>query len=88
MLYFMHVEDFIDRTKCLISKLTSQGFKIPLLRRTFDKFASRNYELLFKYNHSLMTLLLVVADTSLVYHLMVFVVFYTLMVYVSPGGLQ
>ncbi len=49
----MHVEDFIDRTKCLISKLTSQGFKIPLLRRTFDKFASRNYELLFKYNHSI-----------------------------------
>ena len=49
----MHVEDFIDRTKCLISKLTSQGFKISLLRRTFDKFASRNYELLFKYNHSI-----------------------------------
>ena len=66
----MHVEDFISRTKRLISKLTSQGFKTRRLRQTFDKFASRNYELLFKYNHS--TLLLVVANTSVVCCLMIF----------------
>ena len=41
----MHVEDFISRTKSLINKLTSQGFEIRKLRRTFEKF----YELLFKY---------------------------------------
>ena len=44
-------------TKILVHKLTNQGFKKPKLRRVFEKFATNNYELLFKYNKSLKYLL-------------------------------
>ena len=65
----MHVEDFISRTKRLISKLTSQGFKTRRLRQTFDKFASKKNATMSFYSNTiiqLMTLLLVVANTVVV----------------------
>ena len=46
----MSAKDFIHRTKILIRKLTSQGFKANKLRHVFGKFAANYYELLFKYN--------------------------------------
>ena len=45
-----HLQDFSERTKILIRRLTSQGFKIFLLKKAFDKFVVDYYELLFKYN--------------------------------------
>ena len=46
----MSAKDFIHRTKILIRKLTTQGFKANKLRHVFGKFAANYYELLFKYN--------------------------------------
>lgn len=46
----MSVTDFIYRTKILVRRLTSQGFKPIRLRHVFEKFAAEHYELMFKYN--------------------------------------
>jgi hypothetical protein len=45
-----HLHDFAKRSKLLIERLVNQGFKLYLLKRTFDKFVIDHYELLFKYN--------------------------------------
>ena len=49
----MDVNDFIDRTKTLVCKLRKQNFVLFHLRRVFEKFATSNYELLFKYNQTI-----------------------------------
>ena len=45
-----HLQDFSERTKILIHRLTNQGFKKLILKKAFDKFVVDYYELLFKYN--------------------------------------
>ena len=46
------LKDFVDRTKILIDRLTKQNFVLSQLRRTFVKFTTTDYKLLFKYNVS------------------------------------
>ena len=52
-----HVTDFNARNKCLTVKLLQQGYRYHKLRKTFSKFYRRHYELIFKYNVGLKTLL-------------------------------
>ena len=52
-----HVTDFNARNKCLTAKLLQQGYRYHKLRKTFSKFYRRHYELIFKYNVGLKTLL-------------------------------
>ena len=49
----MSFEDFVFRTKKLVTRLTNQNFRLGKLKQVFQKFAESNYELLFKYNHSI-----------------------------------
>ena len=52
-----HVTDFNARNKYLTVKLLQQGYRYHKLRKTFSKFYRRHYELIFKYNVGLKTLL-------------------------------
>ena len=52
-----HVTDFNARNTCLTAKLLQQGYRYNKLRKTFSKFYRRHYELIFKYNVGLKTLL-------------------------------
>ena len=51
--------DFNARNKCLTAKLLQQGYRYMYhkLRKTFSKFYRRHYELIFKFNVWLKTLL-------------------------------
>ena len=49
----MSFEDFVFRTRKLVTRLTNQNFKLEKLKQVFQKFAESKYELLFKYNHSI-----------------------------------
>ena len=53
-----NVSDFKARNKCLSAKLLQQGNRYHKLRKTFSKFYRRHYELIFKFNVGLKTLLL------------------------------
>ena len=44
-----YLEHFSERTKLLVRRLVSQGFKLRKLIRVFQKFVVDYYELLFKY---------------------------------------
>ena len=50
-----HVVDF--NNKSLTAKLLQQGYRYHKLRKTFSKFYRRHYELVFKFNIGLKTLL-------------------------------
>ena len=52
-----HVADFNARDKCLTAKLLQQGYQYHKLRKTISKFYRRHYELIFKFNVGLKTLL-------------------------------
>ena len=52
-----HVADFNARNKCLTAKLLQQGYRYHKLRKTFSKFYPRLFELIFKFNVGLKTLL-------------------------------
>ena len=52
-----HVADFNAHNKSLTAKLLQQGYWYHKLRKTFSKFYRRHYELLFKFNVGLKTLL-------------------------------
>ena len=52
-----HVADFNARNKSLTNKLLQQGYRYHELRKTFSKFYRRHYELVFKFNVGLKTLL-------------------------------
>ena len=45
-----HVADFNGRNKSLTAKLVQQGYRYHKFRKTFSKFYSRHYELIFKFN--------------------------------------
>ena len=53
-----HVEDFNTRNKVLTAKLLRQGYRYHKLRKAFSKFCRRHFDLVFKYNVGLKTLLL------------------------------
>ena len=52
-----HVADFNARNKYLTAKLLQQGYRYHKLRKTFSKFYHRHYELMFKFNVGLKTLI-------------------------------
>ena len=52
-----HVADFNARNKCLTAKLLQHGHRYHKLRKTFSKFYRIHYELIFKINVGLKTLL-------------------------------
>ena len=52
-----HVIDFNARNKSLTAKLLQQGYRYHKLRKIFSKFYRRHYELVFKFNVGLKTLL-------------------------------
>ena len=52
-----HVADFNARNKCLTAKVLQQGYWYHKLRKTFSKFYRRHFELIFKSNFGLKTLL-------------------------------
>ena len=52
-----HVDDFNTVNKCLTVKLLKQGYRYHKLRKAFFKFYRRHYELIFKYNVELKSLL-------------------------------
>ena len=56
LLVCTHVADSNTRNKCL-TKLLQQGNQYHKLRKTFSKFYRRHYELIFKFNVGLKTLL-------------------------------
>ena len=49
--------DFNSRNKCLTVKLLQQGYRYHKRRKPFSKLYRRHYELIFKFNVALMTLL-------------------------------
>ena len=51
------VSDFNARNKSLTAKLLQQGYRYHKLRKNFSKFHRRHYELIFKFNAGLKTLL-------------------------------
>ena len=53
-----HVEDFNARNKCITAKLLKQDYRYQKLRKTFSKLYRRHYELIFKFNVGLKSLLL------------------------------
>ena len=54
-----HVDDFntSTRNKCYTAKLLKQGNRYHKLRKDFSKFYRRHYELIFKFNVGLKSLL-------------------------------
>ena len=52
-----HVTDFNARNIRLTAKLLQQGYRYHKLRKTFSKFYRRHYELIYKFNDGLNTLL-------------------------------
>ena len=55
---FSHVDDFNTRNKVLTAKLLRQGYRYHRLRKAFSKFYRRHFDIVFKYNVGLKTLLL------------------------------
>ena len=53
-----HVDDFNIRNKVLTAKLLRQGYRYHKIRKTFSKFYRRHFDIVFKYNVGLKTLLL------------------------------
>ena len=53
-----HVDDFNTRNKVLTAKLLRQGYRYHNLRKAFSKFYRRHFDIVFKYNVGLRTLLL------------------------------
>ena len=53
-----HVDDFNTRNKVLTAKLLRQGYNYHKLRKTFSKFYRRRFDIVYKYNVGLKTLLL------------------------------
>ena len=51
------IADLNARNKCLTAKLLQQDYRYHKLRKTFSKFYRRHYELIFKFNIGLKTLL-------------------------------
>ena len=52
-----HIADLNAQNKCLTARLLQQGYRYHKLRKTFSKFYRRHYELIFKFNVGLKTLL-------------------------------
>ena len=52
-----HMSDFNARNKSLTAKFLQQGYRYHKLRKTFSKFYRRHYELVFKFNVELKTIL-------------------------------
>ena len=55
---FSHVDDFNTRNKVLTAKLLGQGYRYHRLCKAFSKFYRRHFDIVFKYNVGLKTLLL------------------------------
>ena len=53
-----HVDDLNTRNKYLTAKLLRQGYRYHKIRKAFSKFYRRHFEIVFKYNVGLKTLLL------------------------------
>ena len=53
-----HDDDFNIRNKVLTAKLHRQGYRYHKLRKAFSTFYRRHFDLVFKYNVGLKTLLL------------------------------
>ena len=53
-----HVDNFNTRNTVLTAKLLRQGYRYHKLRKAFPKFYRRHFDLVFKYNVGLKTLLL------------------------------
>ena len=53
-----HVDDFNTRNKVLTAKLLRQGYRYHKIRKAFSKFYRRHFDIVFKYNVGLKTLLL------------------------------
>ena len=53
-----HVDDFNTGNKVLTAKLLRQGYKYPKIRKAFSNFYRRHFDIVFKYNVGLKTLLL------------------------------
>ena len=51
------LEDFQTRSKALVKKMIQQNFKLYQLKRAFEKFVTTHYELLCKYNVSLLNII-------------------------------
>ena len=51
------VDDFNTRNKCFTAKLLKQGYRYHKLRKAFSKFYRRHYELIYKFNVGLKSLL-------------------------------
>ena len=52
------VDDFNTRNKVLIAKLLRQGYRYHTIRKAFSKFYRRHFDIVYKYNVGLKTLLL------------------------------
>lgn len=48
----LKVEDFINRSKIMITTLLNQFFKVPLLKQKFSIFYDKYYNIIHKYNYS------------------------------------
>ena len=53
-----HVDDFNTRNKVLTAKLLRQGYRYNKIHKAFSKFYRRHFDIVFKYNVGLKTLLL------------------------------
>ena len=53
-----HVDDFNTRNKVLTTTLLRRGYRYHKLRKAFSKFYRRHFDIVFKYNVGLKTLLL------------------------------
>ena len=53
-----HVDDFNTRNKVLTAKLLRQGYRYYKIRKAFSKFYRRHFDIVYKYNVGLKTLLL------------------------------
>ena len=54
----IHVDNFNTRNKVLTAKLLRQGYRCHKIRKAFSKFYRRHFDIVFKYNFGLKTLLL------------------------------
>ena len=53
-----HVDDFNTRNKVLTAKLLRQGYGYHKIRKAFSKFYRRHFDIVYKYNVEVKTLLL------------------------------
>ena len=53
-----HIDDFKTRNKVSTAKLLRQGHRYYKIRKAFSKFYRRHFDIVFKYNVGLKTLLL------------------------------